>query len=115
MRKQACLVCIAVLLVFAPPLLAGGEAAGSAGSDNSLVPAAASARALPPISMVARESLQAQEPPDPELFDDSPLETELLLLAAWLPIAAAVIAVAMEGGSPTARQAREPGGEPSLD
>ncbi len=64
---------------------------------------------------MARGSAQAQDPTEPEWFDDSPLDTDLLVLAAWLPIAAAVLAVAMEGGSPKARPAREPGGEPSLD
>lgn len=114
MRKQACVVCIAVLVVLVPSLLAAGEAAASSGSGK-LVPVVANARALPAISVMARESSQAQGPAEPEWFDDSPLDTDLLVLAAWLPIAGAVIAVAMEGGSPKMRRAREPGSEPSLD
>ncbi len=110
-RKQACLVCIVVLVVLALPRLAAGEAAASSGRE-SLVPTVANPRALPAISLMDQV---APDSPEPEWLDDPPLDTGLLMLAAWLPIAGAVIAVAMEGGSPKVRSAREPGSETSLD
>ncbi len=67
---------------------------------------------------MVRDPLPSEEPPAPaqaELYDDSPLDINVLLLAAWLPIASALLALAMEGPGPRVRRARAPGGEPSLD
>ena len=66
---------------------------------------------------MAREPLRDETPlsAEPEMFDDSPLDLSLVLLAAWLPIAGAMLALATEGTSPNARPEREPGGEISLD
>jgi hypothetical protein len=97
--------------------MAASEAAASSSSDVASAPFAANAGALPAISIMARDPLQANDPlvAEGELFDDSPLDLNLLLLAAWLPIAGAVLALIMEGSSPKIGRAREPGGEPSLD
>ncbi len=115
MRARACLVCIAVVVLFAPSFLTAGEAATSSSRERMSVPPAV--RALPAISTLARDPLPAAEPPpeQAELLDDSPLDLNVILLAAWLPVAAALLALAMEGGDPKVRRARQAGGEPSLD
>ncbi len=114
-RIRAFLVWVAVVLLCAPTgLTAAGRAAASIGKGAvSLLPGA-SFRTLAPVSITPE--------PDPvplageaELFDDSPLAPSLLLLAAWLPIAGGLLALAMEGTSAKARRAPQPGGEISLD
>jgi hypothetical protein len=105
-------------LILASPLLAAGEAATASSREQSSVPTVANAHTLPAISIMVRDPLQAEEPPAPaqaERFDDSPLDIDVLLLAAWLPIAGALLALVMEGPGPKVRRARAPGGEPSLD
>jgi hypothetical protein len=111
------LVCIAVLVVFAPSFLTAGEAAASSRREQVSVSAVGEVQALPAISLMAQEPLPAEDPSpaEGEFSDDSPLDLNLILLAGWLPIAAALLALAMEGVDPEARRAREPGGEPSLD
>lgn len=114
MRIRACLVCIAVLVMVAPSLVMAGEAAGPTSSAGLSV---ASARDLPAISALAHDPLQnaTAESGAPEIFEEPPLDDNILLLAAWLPIAAALLALAMESTSPAAGPAREPGRQPSLD
>lgn len=107
-----------VLVVLVAPLLAAGQAAASSNGDPMAAPAAANARALPPISVMRHDPLQSEEPSAPvqaELLNDSPIDINLLLLAAWLPIAGALLALAMEGPGPKVRRARAPGEAPSLD
>ena len=66
---------------------------------------------------MARDPLLADDSPvvGVELFDDSPLDLDIVLLAGWLPIAGALLALAMECTSPSVRPAHEPGEQPSLD
>lgn len=117
MRNLACLVCVGIPVLFAPSLLAAGDAAASSGIERSLLPGVANVRALPAISVLARNAAPAQDSPlaGAEIFDDSPLDLNIILLAGWLPIAGALLALAMEGTSPSMSRAREPGEEPSLD
>lgn len=112
MRNRACLVWIAVLMVCAPTgIVAASEAAASSSGEPLSVPSTMSLRSLPTISIVAREPLPAEVEP----VENPPLDLNLILLAAWLPIAGALLALAMESTSPDLRRAREPGGETSLD
>lgn len=102
-RNQACLVWIAILVICVPIGLRAADRGLPAASPVSLS-----------VAMLA--PVRSEEAPAAyELFDESPLDLPLVILAAWLPIAAAYLALLMEDSPPSPARAQEPGGEISLD
>ena len=96
MRKLALLVCL-FLGVVACVGSASAQDETMAGGSSVTAPDS-SVRALPAIALANRYQSTSEEAVlDPDLSPESPLTPGLLALAAWLPIAGILLALALEG------------------